>query len=64
MELPGWARLSRRVRHLRILLGRVIEPDYAFAAGLGFHRTWQVRLLRPLRLLSRLTRRQGSPGRG
>jgi glycine/D-amino acid oxidase-like deaminating enzyme len=56
MELPGWPRLGRRLRHLRILLGRVIEPDYAFAAGLGFHRTWQVRMLRPLRLLSKLTR--------
>ena len=57
LELPGWPRFGRRWRHLRILLGRVIEPDYAFAAELGFHQTWQVRLLRPLRLLSRLTRR-------
>jgi hypothetical protein len=56
LELPGWPRFGRRLRHLQILLGRVIEPDYAFAAGLGFYQTWQVRMLRPLRLLSRLTR--------
>jgi hypothetical protein len=49
LELPG--------RHLRILLGRAIEPDYAFAANLGFHRTWQVRMLRPLRLLAKSVRR-------
>lgn len=57
LELPGWPRLGPRLRHLRILLGRVIEPDYAFAAKLGFYRTWQVRMLRPLRLLSRVPRR-------
>lgn len=57
LELPGRARLGRRLRHLRILLGRVIEPDYMFAAHLGFHQTWQVRLLRPLRLLAKNVRR-------
>ena len=56
MELPGDARVRRRFRHFRILLGRVIEPDYKFAAALGFHRTWQVRVLRPLRLLADLVR--------
>ena len=53
IELPGRPRLGRRVRHLLILLGRVIEPDYIFAADLGFHRPWQVRLLRPLRLFKK-----------
>jgi hypothetical protein len=52
IELPGWHRLHRRYRHLQILLGRVIGPDYAFAARFGLHQAWQVRLLRPLRLLS------------
>lgn len=56
LELPGRARVRRRLRHFQILLGRVIEPDYKFAAELGFHRTWQVRALRPLRLLSDLVR--------
>ena len=57
LELPGRLRLRRRLGHVRILLGRVIEPDYTFAARLGFHRTWQVRILRPLRLLSDWIRR-------
>ena len=52
MEAPGRARLHRRLRHLRILLGRAIEPDYTFAARFGLHRRWQVYMLRPLRLLS------------
>lgn len=56
MELPGRPRILRRLRHARILLGRVIEPDYKFAANLGFQQTWQVRMLRPLRLLSDLVR--------
>lgn len=50
IELPG-RRFGRRWRHLEILLARVIKPDYEFAANFGFHRPWQVRLLRPLRLL-------------
>ncbi|MDP9037908.1 MAG: nucleotidyltransferase family protein [Acidobacteriota bacterium] len=48
-------RMRRRVNHLRILLARTIEPDYRFAARWGLHRAWQVRLLRPLRLLWELT---------
>lgn len=50
MELPGH-RLRRRWRHFQILSARVIKPDYEFAAGFGCHRVWQVRLLRPLRIL-------------
>jgi len=57
IELPGWPRHRRRLRHLRILLGRVIEPDIAFAAQLGLHRHWQARMMRPLRLLAERTRR-------
>ena len=56
MELPGWPRLHRRYRHLRILAGRLIAPDYAFAARFGLSRVWQVRMLRPLRLLSEHSR--------
>jgi hypothetical protein len=51
IETPGWPRLRRRIRHTRILMGRVIAPDYAFAGQFGLHRTWQVRMLRPVRLL-------------
>ncbi len=54
IESPGWPRFHRRLQHLRILSGRVIEPDYAFAARFGLRRKWQVRMLRPLRLLSDL----------
>jgi Uncharacterised nucleotidyltransferase len=52
IESPGWPRFRRRVRHLRILSCRVIEPDYTFAGRFGLQHTWQVRMLRPLRLLS------------
>ena len=56
MELPGWSRLHRRFRHMQIFAGRVIEPDYAFAARFGLKRRWQARMLRPVRLLSGLMR--------
>jgi hypothetical protein len=56
IELPGH-RLRRRLRHLQILLDRVIQPDYEFAARFGCHRVWQVRLFRPLRLLRDAIRR-------
>lgn len=55
VELPG-LRLGRRVRHLQILMRRLIAPDYEFAASLGFHRAWQARLLRPVRLMSAVFR--------
>jgi hypothetical protein len=58
MELPGWPRFYRRCRHLRILFRRAIDRDSSFAARYGLHRSWQVRLLRPLRLLSKRMRRQ------
>ena len=57
IEPPGRARLHRRLRHLRILSGRLIEPDYKFAAKFGLHRRWQAYMLRPLRLLSNLVGR-------
>jgi len=57
IEIPGWHRLHRQYRHLQILAGRVIEPDYTFAAQLGLHQAWQARMLRPLRLLSELIQR-------
>jgi hypothetical protein len=52
IEIPGWPRLQRRYRHLQIFLSRAIDRDYAFAARFGLHQGWQVRLVRPLRLLS------------
>ena len=61
IERPGWPRFRRHCRHLRILAGRAIEPDYEFAARFGLRRTWQVRMLRPFRLLSDLLRRQALP---
>ena len=56
IESPGWPRLRRRVRHLRILLSRVIAADYVFAARFGLRREWQARMLRPVRLLSEAMR--------
>jgi hypothetical protein len=52
IEMPGWPRMRRRLRHLRILQERLIEPDVMFAARFGLRRPWQARVLRPLRLLS------------
>jgi len=57
IEQPGWPRLHRRYRHLQIFFSRAIARDYAFAARFGLHRAWQVRLMRPLRLLSDRMRR-------
>jgi hypothetical protein len=51
VETPGWNRLRRRWRHRRILLTRLIDDDFVFAGRFNLHRIWQVRLLRPIRLL-------------
>jgi hypothetical protein len=51
LENPGRRRFLRRWRHLRILLTRLIDADFAFAERFNLHRNWQVRLLRPVRLL-------------
>jgi hypothetical protein len=51
VENPGWDRLGRRGRHLRILTTRLIDDDFYFAERFHLRRNWQVRLLRPIRLL-------------
>ena len=51
LESPGRSRLRRRCRHLRILSSRLIDVDFDFASRFNLHRKWQVRLLRPIRLL-------------
>jgi hypothetical protein len=51
IETPGWRRFQRRWRHLRILMTRLIDDDFVFAGRFNLHRNWQVRLLRPIRLL-------------
>jgi len=56
LENPGWNRLRRRMRHQRILATRLIEDDFVFAGRLHLHRNWQVRLLRPVRLLIKTLR--------
>ncbi len=56
VESPGWGRVQRRWRHSRILLTRVIDADFAFAGRFHLHRNWQVRLLRPVRLLLKTLR--------
>jgi hypothetical protein len=52
VEEPGWSRVRRWGRHVRILSGRVIEADSLFAARFGLHAGWHARLLRPVRLVS------------
>jgi len=53
IETRGWNRFLRHFRHLRILLTRLIDADFVFAQRLNLRRTWQVWLLRPIRLLLR-----------
>ena len=52
VETPGWRRVLRHRRHLGILLTRVIDADFEFAERFRMRRRWQVRLLRPVRLLT------------
>jgi hypothetical protein len=52
IEEPGWVRVRRWGRHMRILGGRVIEADQLFASRFGLHRGWQAWALRPARLVS------------
>ena len=51
VENPGWNRLRRRIRHQQILFTRLIDDDFIFAGRFRLHRDWQVRILRPVRLL-------------
>jgi hypothetical protein len=51
LETPGRGRILRRWRHSMILLTRLIEADFVFASRFNLTRNWQVRLLRPIRLL-------------
>jgi hypothetical protein len=51
LETPGWSRFMRRWRHTQILLTRLIDDDFVFAKRFNLNRNWQVRLLRPIRLL-------------
>jgi hypothetical protein len=55
-EAPGWRRALRRLRYSRVLLTRPIEADFAFAARLKLHRSWQAIMLRPIRLLLKTAR--------
>lgn len=51
IEARRWHRLCRRARNARILLGRITEADYLFAARFNLGQEWQARILRPFRLL-------------
>jgi hypothetical protein len=52
LEPTAWRRAQRRLRHARILWVRTINRDREFAARFGLRRAWQVRMLRPLRLIT------------
>jgi hypothetical protein len=56
LENPGWNRLRRRLRHQQILATRLIDDDFHFAGRFHMHRNWQVRILRPVRLLLKTLR--------
>ncbi|MGA3035088.1 MAG: nucleotidyltransferase family protein [Terracidiphilus sp.] len=56
LETPGWNRVRRRWRHSQILLTRLIDDDFVFAGRFHLHRSWQVRMLRPVRLLMKTLR--------
>ncbi len=56
LENPGWNRLRRRLRHQQILATRLIDDDFHFAGRFNLHRNWQVRILRPVRLLLKTLR--------
>ena len=56
IERRGWDRVRARMRYLRILATRLITADFAFAAHFHLYRTWQVWMLRPVRLLLRACR--------
>jgi Uncharacterised nucleotidyltransferase len=56
LETHFWHRQCIRLRHLRVLLTRLIDSDFAFAARFNLHRDWQVWLLRPIRLVLKVAR--------
>lgn len=62
IETRPWQRGCARLRYLRILLTRLIDADFAFAARFRLHRSWQVWLLRPIRLLFKAARAAPLPG--
>lgn len=51
LEPTPWRRLKRRLRHACILCARIIDRDRTFALRFGMTRNWQVRMMRPVRLL-------------
>lgn len=61
METRPLRRFLRRLRHSRILLTRLIDDDFAFAARFHLRQPWQVWLLRPVRLLFHVGRASPSP---
>lgn len=62
LETSPRKRALARFRHMRILLTRLIDADFAFAARFRLRRRWQVWLLRPIRLLFRAGRASPLPG--
>jgi hypothetical protein len=53
---PRWRRLRRRALYTCFKLGSHSELDVAFAARFHLHRNWQIRMLRPVRLLIKAAR--------
>ena len=61
METRPLRRFLRLLRHLRILLTRLIDDDFAFAERFRLRQPWQVWLLRPVRILFQIRRVAPSP---
>jgi len=62
LETRPASRGLARLRHGRILFTRLIDADFAFAARFHLRRSWQVWLLRPIRLLLKAGRAAPLPG--
>lgn len=62
MNASGWTDIPNRIRYARILLNRLTGryflayQDFDFAARFNLYRNWQVRMLRPIRLLLKIAR--------
>jgi hypothetical protein len=56
MEASPWSRFLRRLRNARILRTRLVDSDFDLAARFRLRRTWQVWILRQIRLVCKTVR--------
>jgi hypothetical protein len=63
LENPGWRRLRRRSLYIWFVLTSHTQRDIDFASRFHLHRNWQIRMLRPVRLLIKAARLALSRGK-